>query len=348
MARFGADLEREMRDIRPPSFGMGDLQRRRQRRQRVRRFEAGVVAFAVAGAGAFVVLRALPDDSPPVPARRPHVVAAYPVGDRPSGVAFADGSLWVGHRTLPEVWRVDPATGAVQARIATGAGAPTLVAAGDGQVWAAAASPRGSTLLRIDPAAADVVASRQVPVVVSALAVADGRVWLASKSDDMVLVLSAEGRQLASIPVRGGPAAITVDTTAAFVAGGLDGRVTRIAVDGFRASQVAELDGRPTGIAPCGRALWVSTGEGALARVDPGTGRVRTSERGRFLAAVASDGGVVWTVDGAGGGAVAVDCSTGRALGSVRGGREPTAVVAVAGHAWIVDTGGGLLTEAAL
>ena len=147
--------------------------------------------------------------------------------------------------------------------------------------------------------------------------------------------------------VAGGPTAVALDPNGAWVVSGLTGDVTRIAVPGFRARPAGHVDGRPTGVAVCGRALWVSTGDGALARLDPRSGRVRSTEQGRFLTAVAADGAVVWAVDGAGGGATAVDCGTGKALGTVRGGREPTAVTASAGHAFIADTGGGLVTEVA-
>jgi ligand-binding sensor domain-containing protein len=260
-------------------------------------------------------------------------------------VAVEAGSLWVGHRTLPEVWRVDPATGRVQARIATGSGGPVAVAAGDGQVWAVATSTPGSVLERIDPASDAVVASRPLPVVVDTLAVRNGRVWLASRSGGVVLVLSDDGRRLARVEVPGGPSALALDRDGAWVTGGSDGTLTRIALPSFAASSAIRPGGRLTGVVDCAGRLWVATGEGNLDRVDPRSGAVRPIAAGRFLSAVASDGKVVWAVDGAGGDATAVDCSTGRVVGAVAAGQEATAVVAAAGSAWIVDSGKGVVVE---
>jgi DNA-binding beta-propeller fold protein YncE len=349
MSRLGSEFERQLEHIRPPSFDLDDVAKRRRRKARNRRIEAGVVALAVAGLGAVVVLRTVPSDEgrPAVPAR-PHVVVAFPAGSRPSGVAVADGSVWVGHRTLAEVWRLDPVTGRVQARIPTGEQSPSLVTSVGGQVWAAAQSSGDSTVLRIDPASNAVTASRPVGAIASAIAAGDGRVWVASATGNEVIVLSASGDELARVPVPGGPSAIGLDRGGAWVVSGLDGRLTRITLPNFHASVHANVAGRPTGVASCGGSIWVSTGEGELARVDPGTGDVRATGRGRFLIAVAADGWVVWAVDGVTGEAVAIDCGNGRQLGRVQVGREPTAVTAVPQGAWIVDSQGGLVTNVAM
>jgi DNA-binding beta-propeller fold protein YncE len=349
MSRLGSEFERQMEHIRPPSFDLGDVAGRRRRKARNRRIEAGVVALAVAGLGAVVVLRTVPSNEgqPAVPPR-PHVVTAFPSGERPSGVAVADGSVWVGHRTLPEIWRLDPATGRVQARVPTGEQSPSLLVADGGQVWAAAQSSGDSTILRIDPQSNAVTASHPVGEIASAIAAGDGRVWVASATGNAVIVLSASGDRLAEVPVAGGPSAIALDSGGAWVASGLDGRLTRITLPNFRSSVRANVAGRPTGVAPCGGSVWVSTGEGDLARVDVRTGDVRATNRGRFLTAVAADGRVVWAVDGVDGDAVALDCATGKQLGRLEVGREPTGVTAVPNGAWIVDSQGGLVTNVAV
>ncbi|HXJ63061.1 MAG TPA: hypothetical protein VNN79_04845, partial [Actinomycetota bacterium] len=130
-----------------------------------------------------------------------------------------------------------------------------------------------------------------------------------------------------------------------WVAGGTDGRITRIALPGYVAATEARTNTRTTGLARCAGRLWVATGDGDLVRVDLRTGRVRATHLGRYLTAVATDGRVVWAVDGAGGDATALDCATGRVLGRVPAGREATGVVATPGGAWVVDSGAGVVNE---
>jgi len=342
MSRFGTELEREMQRIRPPGFDVGDLTRRRARRDRWRRIQAAAVAVAVAGSGAALLARSFSSGgSLPGTEVRPHVVSSFSVGPGPSGNEFADGSLWIGHRKLREVWRVDALSGVVQARIPSGSSAPTAVAAGDGEVWAVAPSTTGSTLLRIEPASNAVVASFPVAVIGNAIAVGDGRVWVASETSRTVLVLSTTGRRLARVPVSGAPSAIALDRGGAWTVGALDGALTRITVPGFRGAVVAQVTGRPTGVAECLGAPWVSTGGGSVVSVDPRSGEVTATPRGRFITAVAPAGTVLWAADGSGNEAIAIDCATGRVLGRVAVGEEPTGVVARAGGAWVLETAGG-------
>ncbi len=342
MNRFASELEREMQRIRPPGFDVGDLSRRRARRERRRRIQAAVVALAVAGSGAAILARSLSfGGSQPVTEVRPHAVSSFPVGPRPSGIAFADGSLWIGHRTLREVWRVDPQSGLVQTRIPSGSSAPTAVAAGDGEVWAVAPSSSGSTLLRIDPASDSVVDSYPVGVIGNAIAVGDGRVWVASETSRAVLVLSTTGQRLARVAVSGAPSAVALDRGGAWTVGTLDGALIRITVPGFRAVVAAHVTGRPTGVAECSGKPWVSTGGGSVVSVDPRSGEVTTTPGGRFLTGVAQAGMVLWAVDGSGNEAIAIDCATGRVLGRVAVGEEPTGVAARAGGAWVLETAGG-------
>ena len=61
------------------------------------------------------------------------LVSSRPAGDI-LGIAYGDGSVWLGSFSDPEVLRVDPKTGAVEARIATG-GSGLEAAFHDGLLW---------------------------------------------------------------------------------------------------------------------------------------------------------------------------------------------------------------------
>ncbi len=94
-------------------------------------------------------------------------------------VAGAD-SVWVASDAKGEVARVDPATGAITARIKADAGTSYL-AFGLGSVWAVSAPTR--TLQRIDPATNVVVARAPLGKQPGFLAAGEGAVWVQEQGD---------------------------------------------------------------------------------------------------------------------------------------------------------------------
>jgi predicted Ser/Thr protein kinase len=104
-------------------------------------------------------------------------------------------------------------------------GAPRLVAAGEGAVWAVG----GRTLWRVDPRAPRLVASVRLPFAPRAIDAGTGAVWLADPSGDAVLrVNPASGRPVESIDVGDGPTAVAVGADGIWVANRADGTVSRI------------------------------------------------------------------------------------------------------------------------
>lgn len=69
------------------------------------------------------------------------------VASGPFGLAAGAGSLWVGHESPTEVWRLDPATGKVSAKVDVGEAVRGLAFGGD-RLWVTT----GTGLLSIDPA----------------------------------------------------------------------------------------------------------------------------------------------------------------------------------------------------
>jgi sugar lactone lactonase YvrE len=70
----------------------------------------------------------------------------------PAGVATGAGSLWVSHY-VPEVWRIDPDTTRVQAKIHLDTGTTRSIAFGGGRVWVSTESG----VVALDPATNKVV-----------------------------------------------------------------------------------------------------------------------------------------------------------------------------------------------
>lgn len=109
---------------------------------------------------------------------RSNQVTEVPVGAQPWGLAVGAGSLWVGHQSDREVWRLDRETGESTARIPI-SDAARGVSFGDGLVWVTTET----LLISIDPATNEV--SRTIELMERtpdegpiAVAYADGSVWV--------------------------------------------------------------------------------------------------------------------------------------------------------------------------
>lgn len=180
---------------------------------------------------------------------------------RPCGtMAIAEGSLWVANCDGGEVWRINLATAAVEAKIATGLANPkgeTNVVAGAGSVWVAS-DPKGA-VARIDPAANAVAAT--IPVA--------AETWYLAYGFDAIWAVSSEGKVLQRID----PATNAVTGTAAL--------------------------GDTPGFLVAGEgAVWVQEqGDGTVARVDPASlaiaGRVKVGDNLKW-GDIDTGAGAVW------------------------------------------------------
>ncbi|MDP9331660.1 MAG: hypothetical protein M3P11_13630 [Actinomycetota bacterium] len=91
MPDLGSLLEREMQEIRPADYTIGDVARRRDRRRRNQRIGTAVLAFAIAGAaigGLLQAFREIRSDVPAGPARNGRIAFVSP------GVAGPDDRLY--------------------------------------------------------------------------------------------------------------------------------------------------------------------------------------------------------------------------------------------------------------
>ena len=108
-------------------------------------------------------------------------------------VARCSGSLWVADNKEHAVLRVDPATGAVRARIA--AQYPWAVACGDGDVWI---TSEGVGVQRIDPSTNRIIATARVPSPNVTLAVGGGYAWTSNEANGTVYKVDGHGEIVAT------------------------------------------------------------------------------------------------------------------------------------------------------
>ena len=108
------------------------------------------VAVKLASSGASTVTVA-PNEVAAIDTRSDRVVGAVPVGDRPGGIAFGSGSLWVANLDDQTISRVDPNSRRTLPMIPVG-GQPAGIAAGSHGVWVVESPGTSSVLVgRVDP-----------------------------------------------------------------------------------------------------------------------------------------------------------------------------------------------------
>jgi streptogramin lyase len=147
------------------------------------------------------------------------------------GVAFGEGSLWVGGGGLGRVLRIDPETGDVEARIDVGAQAVDLDV-GEGGLWVGTVAERA---VHIETRTNDVVARVAISLPLTVV-VAEGTVWVGDCCD-------ANGA----------------------------GRIWKIDPETATAQHTIPIDADPIGIAAGGGSVWVTSSVGTVVRIDAET-----------------------------------------------------------------------------
>ena len=103
----------------------------------------------------------------------------FEVGPGPSGLAVTDDAVWIAHFWNDELWRLDPDTKEVEARIQLGEGAYD-VKAGLGAIWVTSVDSR--TITRVDPETNRVTATFQLTFPAYELAVGEDALWATVRS----------------------------------------------------------------------------------------------------------------------------------------------------------------------
>ena len=126
-----------------------------------------------------------------------------------AGLAIGERAIWVaGDARDRTVWRLDPRTGRVAAKIPLRF-VPGAIAVGEGAVWVT--SLLDDTVSRIDPASNHVTATIHTGRGVAGIAAGEGGVWVANSFDGTVSRIDPlTNRVVATIPVGGTPKQVAV------------------------------------------------------------------------------------------------------------------------------------------
>jgi YVTN family beta-propeller protein len=188
-----------------------------------------------------------------------------------TSIAAAGGALWVGlYGPLKpahvgefggifnpgSVWRIDPSTGRVTARIAVGAG-PVSVAGTPDAVWAA--NYLDDTVSRIDPSTNRTVVTIPVGGGPTAIATAAGGVWVANSLDGTVSRIDPNtDRAVARLRVGGCPMGMTASASKVWVTNYLSDTVSVIDPGSNRVIATVPTGRGPIGVAEDAGRLWIT------------------------------------------------------------------------------------------
>jgi YVTN family beta-propeller protein len=241
---------------------------------------------------------------------------AVEVGQRPTGLASGDGSIWVTNFADQTLSRIDPASGKAVANPAVG-GTPSGVTFGAGGIWVTThfglTEGDVGSVVRFDTRPVKV---RAIPVGsgVDAIAFGEGFVWVADRIDEVVRKVDPNTNDVApgEVPVGRAPGSIAVGVESIWVGSTLDQTVWRIDPETYEVQAKIALPGPPSSIAVSETAVWVtSEAADAVFRIDPRTNaRVTTVPDLDGPRGVAISDGAVWVALGREGKLARIDPAT--------------------------------------
>jgi DNA-binding beta-propeller fold protein YncE len=189
-----------------------------------------------------------------------------------TGVVAGAGGVWVsltdfGHGDAGRVWRLDPRTRRVIARLRVGRLPSAMAMEGD-SVWLVNAGD--DTIARID-AQTNRVQTHEVTSEPGGLVAAAGSIWLTHPRDGTVRRIEpASGRTVATIPVGGSAYSMATDHRGVWIALPGEGLLRRIDPKTNTVAETIQIGGDPLSLASDGRFLWVAMHSDALVlRIDP-------------------------------------------------------------------------------
>ena len=263
---------------------------------------------------------------------------AFPVPGHPTGLAVADGRVWVAAPRSGTVAVLDAATGRPTGDALRVLGAPARVAVGAAGVWVADTTQGTVIPLRRDPPLA--YPPIRLGADVSDVALSARAVWAISSPESVVRIVE-RGSRIRSLPVGRTPVDIAADERRVVVASAGDGTLTwfdartRRRLHAPRRVAVAAV-----AVALSGDAAWVADARrGTVTRVDARTGR--PSSPAIVVCprpiALAADGDDVYTLCARDRTLVHVD-ATGFDVTSRRpAGDEPVALALDDRRVWVAD-----------
>jgi DNA-binding beta-propeller fold protein YncE len=184
----------------------------------------------------------------------------------PVGVAAGGGSLWAADRSSDEVWRLDPATGAVLG-VAHVGDAHEFVGFGEGGVWV---SSEDGTVGELDPVTGTLTRSIDAGADADFLGFSPGSVWVTNyRSDFLWRIDPATGAVAAKLNIGAtGAQGVAFDSSSLWVAMYNPGEVLRIDPNNGGLQRRVLVGGKPRGIAVAAGSVWVANStSGTVSRV---------------------------------------------------------------------------------
>jgi ABC-type transport system substrate-binding protein/DNA-binding SARP family transcriptional activator/streptogramin lyase len=302
--------------------------------------------IVVAGAGVAVVathgqrssLGALPPNSVGLIHTDGSLHDAVPVGQSPTAITFAAGSLWVANGGTNTVMRIDPRAQIVVREVAVGAD-PVAIAATGSDVWVVNASD--GTVDRINTNVNRVVGK---PIKVGnqpgAIAAGPSGVWVANTGDDTVQHIDPDSSEAdPAIAVGGGPdGVLAADADSVWVANGLDGTVSHLDVRTGAVRPPIHVGTGPTGLTFMDGAVWVTNSlEQSVSRIDPALGTVDTiPDVGDGPTAAAGDGRFLWVAASHSATVARIEPKS-RSVRRIGIGASPTAITTVGSSVYVAS-----------
>ena len=256
--------------------------------------------------------------------------------DSPAGLAYGDGSVWAVDSADGTLWRINPATHAVQP-ITVGS-APSAVAITGQDVWVS--NSGDGTVSRVNATADRTVDTIPVGNVPVAIATGSGGVWVANEADNAVdRIDPATGKVTTNggIPVGARPDGIAAGAGAVWVANGEDGTIQRIDPATGQPGGPVHVGSGPSGIAVTPGAVWVANSlDLTVMKIDPAAERVTaTISVGDGPGSIVAAGNSLWVSDEFGATLDRIDPRTAHVLNTVRLGSSPQGMAAAGSDVWI-------------
>jgi DNA-binding beta-propeller fold protein YncE len=270
----------------------------------------------------------------------------FRIGGAPYNVAYGLGSLWV--TVERALLRLDPVTGAVQARVEVG-GRPWSIAIAESVVWVgnllnetiAAVEPRTNTLTR------RIVLDGAAPV---GVAVGGGALWAANNDDDRVWRLDPATGAILSVAHVGDSHEFVGYSEGRVWVASEDGTIAQLdAVTGAVTKTIATgSDADYLGFSP--GSVWVSNyASPFLWRIDAASGTI--AQRlliGYGAQGVEDDGSTLWVAMYRTGFVLQVDRATGAIRKRFEVGRKPRGLTIALGSVWVANSASDTISRIGL
>ncbi len=269
---------------------------------------------------------------------RGRVVAQLPVGNDPTAVTAADGTVWVTNTAEDTVSRIDPAHRRELVRIAGVGHHPSAIAVGDGTAWVV--SPEDNTVTPINTTTQRTVGvSVRVGQRPSGVAVGAGRVWVTNSIDNTVVAIDPNDvQQVRTFPAGTGPAGIAVTGGAVWVTNAGDGTAWKLDPGTGVRLLAAKVGDDPVAVAVGASGVWVANYlSDTVTRLDPTTGQATTVPVGAGPSGIAVTDGAVWVTVEYAGQVVKIDPVTNRVTSRVAVAGAPHGIAALGNRLWLAS-----------